>query len=113
MAADPLDSPESLNFFRNYYEYVQKHQDIFRRFLVNRPNMRFLAKWQRSTKDHLRSRARKLNVSHPEEEVILSVLANDTVTIIIYLLKKPGEIDEPAFRSLIFQYMKFWENNLN
>ncbi len=47
--------------------------------------MRFLAKWQRS------------NVSPPEEEVILSVLANDTVTIIIYLLKKPEEIDEPAF----------------
>jgi AcrR family transcriptional regulator len=101
---------ESISLLQGYLDFIRQNEDIFRIFLVTRPNYRFIQKWERSTIEHLDRRLKNSNTAIHNRELALQLSASSTVTAFTYGLQHPEKVDDKSLRNLVVRYFRFLES---
>ncbi len=88
-----------LDFIRRTVEYIQENQQLFRLFLVERPNSRFIEKWKAGIKYHLYGRM--AHVGGHNMELTLEMLASEALGAYRYWLTEQYELDLEYVKKLL------------
>ena len=97
MGADAL---KDLDFFHDTMEFVKNNSESFTALLVKRPDFRFIEKWKDGIKYHMYGRMPDQS-SEKNSELILEMIASETIAAYTFWLKKSYDIDFEFVKKLM------------
>ena len=95
-----LMSLKTLIFFRDTMEFVKNNSESFTALLVKRPDFRFIEKWKDGIKYHMYGRMPDQS-SEKNSELILEMIASETIAAYTFWLKKSYDIDFEFVKKLM------------
>ena len=90
-------SKEDFLFYKETIQFVEENEKIFKLFLIEQPNYRFIKKWKQAIKYHLFQR--KDYVS--KKDFMLEVIASATISAYSYWLENPQSINYEEVSEII------------
>jgi len=90
-------SKEDFLFYKETIQFVEENKKIFKLFLIEQPNYRFIKKWKQAIKYHLFQR----KDYDSKNDFMLEVIASATISAYSYWLENPKNINYEEISEII------------